>query len=106
MKKKVEMPKFTIIELLIVISIIAILAAMLLPALNKARVRATSTSCLSNQKQLGLQFAMYADSYKGLYPLEMADHSWLPTLLGLTSLEYEKKIRNLNTNPARPSLTT
>ena len=59
---------FTLVELLIVIAIIAILASMLLPALNQARSRGQSTSCVNQLKQAGLMMNFYCDDNNDYYP--------------------------------------
>jgi prepilin-type N-terminal cleavage/methylation domain-containing protein/prepilin-type processing-associated H-X9-DG protein len=59
---------FTLIELLVVIAIIAILAAILFPVFAQARAKARQSTCLSNQKQIGLSFMQYIQDYDEMFP--------------------------------------
>src|SRR5919109_3003473 len=90
---------FTLIELLVVIAIIAVLAGLLLPALALAKGKGRSIKCLNNARQLGLGAVLYADDYKGLFPLRASVNRW-PTQLhpyyrGLEVLRCPDDLRKL-----------
>ena len=77
---------FTLIELLVVIAIIAILAAILMPVLNKAKIRAQTTECLNNMRQLQICFIMYVHD----------NNDWLPPNGGNTAQSQNGSWANLS----------
>ncbi len=90
---------FTLIELLVVVAIIAVLVALLLPAIQAARSQARALVCMSNERQLGVAFAGYAQDYNDSFPTTGGDEAhgnlnnaphWYNTWINLLSEPYLK----------------
>lgn len=86
---------FTLVELLVVIAVVAILAAMLMPVFATARDHARAATCQSNLKQLGDAFLMYVQDYDGVFP---------PVSGWKTTLQPYIKSTAINRCPSRPEL--
>jgi len=94
---------FTLVEVLVVIGIIALLIAILMPTLNRAREAARRLQCMSNQRQLAHAWYMYSLEFQGFMPLAYPDGN------GATDMKFfpwvvgdvrEVQARNIVTNPA------
>src|SRR5687768_1788490 len=67
-RRRITRRAFTLVELLVVIGIIALLIAILMPSLSRARTQSQRVACMSNLRQLGAAFVMYTNANKGAFP--------------------------------------
>ncbi len=95
---------FTLVELLTVIAVVALLAALLLPAFAAARAKAREAACSSNLRQVGIAIHMYAQDYDGLYPwaIDPADKYTPQILDGFPELQSQVAVLPLISETLQP----
>ena len=86
--------KFTLVELIVVIAIIAILAGMLLPAVSKARESARQSCCINNTRQINLAMSQYIDDYKDTIPYVSTGSYTPPNTVSYWSEKFQDYIKN------------
>jgi prepilin-type N-terminal cleavage/methylation domain-containing protein len=103
MDPKKRMTGFTLVELMVVIAIIAVLMALLMPSMKRARNLALNTKCAVNLKQLGLALALYTEDNRQAMPLAYIgsenDSSWAVLILPYTGLESSFPVTSAFTCP-------